>query len=365
MEIMNITDNEHHESHAVLPVNCGILQVSCNWQVASNKQLYDAIIIVPLKHAPNHRVSYEDVVSTDTCISLQPVDPVVFNAESNMNSCTNSNMDGSNREPCMLDIKVTNCQKIARIVIVSEGSVLEIFKQSGEYETTIFTDFIDEYEGTTVFIGDTTIQPPTTEVSVKFTRTRNKDASMGIWIFGIKLFLTEAIKEAKSGAFNYDIVQTFLSNANGKPHKMADMARRVFEYYDKQETTNKEQSCQKSLESFAADLEYLAGNNKIGKRANEKDCLNYGNNYKKPNSLESQNGIVKKESENCESLNYKEDSKESNIDIRTYIDNKFYDMEKRLMKRINEMEANTNQKLDTILSKLETQLSLKYKNVSD
>ncbi|EZA47775.1 hypothetical protein X777_15191, partial [Ooceraea biroi] len=96
--------------------------------------------------------------------------------------------------------------------------------------------------------------------------------------------------------------------------------------------------------------------NEIGKKANEKNCLNYRNNYKKPNSLESQNGIVKKDSENCESPNYKEVNKESNIDIRMYITNKFYEMEKRLRKR-NEMEANTNQKLDTILSKLETQLN--------
>lgn len=115
-----------------------------------------------------YRTSYEDVASMDTCISLQPANSMMSNAKSNesMNPCTNSNMD-SNKEPCMLDIKVTNCQKIARIAIVSEGSILEIFKQFGEYETTIFTDFIDEYEGTTVFIGETTIQPSTTEISIK------------------------------------------------------------------------------------------------------------------------------------------------------------------------------------------------------
>jgi len=114
-----------------------------------------------------YRTNYEDVASMDTCISLQPVDSsIISDARSNMNSCTDPDMD-SNKEPCMLDIKMTNYQKIARIAIVSEGSVLEIFKQSGEYETTIFTDFIDEYEGTTVFIGETMIQPPTTEVSIK------------------------------------------------------------------------------------------------------------------------------------------------------------------------------------------------------
>lgn len=92
-----------------------------------------------------YRINCEDVAFLDTCIALQ----------------------SSNFEPCMLDIKITNCQKIARIAIVSEGSVLEIFKQYGEYETTILAEFIDEYEENVVFLGDTMIQPPTTEASIK------------------------------------------------------------------------------------------------------------------------------------------------------------------------------------------------------
>lgn len=83
----------------------------------------------------------------DTCIALQPM--------------------SSNTEPCMLNIKVSNCQKIARIAIISEGNVLEIFKQFGEYETTIHAEFIDEYEENIVFLGKTMIHPPTTEVSIK------------------------------------------------------------------------------------------------------------------------------------------------------------------------------------------------------
>ncbi|KAH0949405.1 hypothetical protein HN011_007895 [Eciton burchellii] len=354
MEIINIRD----EPHAVLTTNYGFLQVSCNWQVTNNKQLHDAITTVPLE-CTSKRTNYEDVASMDTCISLRPVDSIVSDVRSNMNSCTNPDM-ASDKEPCMLDIKMTNYQKIARIAIVSEGSVLEIFKQSGEYGTTIFTDFIDEYEGTTVFIGETMIQPPTTEVSIKFTRTRNKNPDMNIWIFGIRLFLMEATKEAKSGVFNYDIIETFLSNANGRSHKMADMAKKVFEYYEKQEIINSEQFSQRSLESFASGLVYLTDKNKIGKKANEKNCLNYENNYKKPNFLESQNETINRDNENCDNPNDNEESnKELDMDIRTYIDNKFHDMEKKLMKRIDEMEINTNQKLDIILNKLEAQLSLK------
>lgn len=98
-----------------------------------------------------HRINCEDVTSVDTCIALQPMD-----------SGTNSNT-----EPCVLNIEVANCQRIERIAVVSEGNVLEIFKEFGEYETTILAKFIDEYEGNIVFLGETMIHPPTTEVSIK------------------------------------------------------------------------------------------------------------------------------------------------------------------------------------------------------
>lgn len=94
-----------------------------------------------------YRTDYEDVVSLDTCIALQSID--------------------SNTGPCMLDIKVTNCQKIARIAVVSEANVLEFFKQYGEYENTIFAEFIDEFENNSVYLAETTIQPPSTEASIK------------------------------------------------------------------------------------------------------------------------------------------------------------------------------------------------------
>lgn len=97
-----------------------------------------------------HRINCEDVASANTCIALQPVDS-----------------SDSNTEPCMLNIKVSNHQRISRIAVVSEGNVLEIFKQFGEYETTILAEFIDEYEGNIVFLGETSIHPPTTEVSIK------------------------------------------------------------------------------------------------------------------------------------------------------------------------------------------------------
>lgn len=152
-----------------------------------------------------------------------------------------------------------------------------------------------------------------------------------MWIYGIRLILTDAAKEKKTDLFNYDVIQTFLSNVNGKPHRGADMAKKVLECFNAQEITSNEEFCQKNLETLA--LDSLA------------------------NSLKCKNGILKRDNEK-ENSNSMDDSKKLDIDVRTYIDNKFYDMERRLMKRIDEMETNTNQKLDAILRKLETQLHI-------
>ncbi|KAG7200615.1 hypothetical protein KM043_001173 [Ampulex compressa] len=47
--------------------------------------------------------------------------------------------------------------------------------------------------------------------------------------------------------------------------------------------------------------------------------------------------------------------KSSNVDITQYIDIKFHDMETRLMKKIDDVECRTNQKLDAVLKVLEAQ----------
>lgn len=459
MEIMNVKDTS--ESHASLSAKCceNSILVSCNWQITNNKQFIDVITTASLQHAPA-KINCGDVAFLDTCIALQ----------------------SSNFEPCTLDIKVTSCQKIARIAIVSESNILEIFKQYGEYETTIFTEFIDEYEENTVYLGETTIHPPTTEASIKFIRTKNKSSTM--WIYGIRLFLVDSIKEAKPSAFNSDIIQTFLSNHNSKISQGAEMAMKLFGYYDKQEIVNKEQFCQKNLENLASNSECSECKNGIGRRDNEKECSNCEDNYEKSNSVECKSKIERKGNENeysncgednkkldidirsCtnnemefkeakpSAFNYKdfiqtflsngngnmsqetdivtrmlghynnkqkintnefyqgnfktfasnseyreykckngrensekecsnhedeheklnsfesknrnvkeankkdysncsEDSKQSDLDIKTYIDNKFYDMENKLMERINQIEVSTNQKLDVILERLE------------
>ncbi|XP_020289853.1 uncharacterized protein LOC109857690 isoform X2 [Pseudomyrmex gracilis] len=327
MEIITANDNTS-KSHTLLsPEFCkNSLLISCNWQIVNNKQFCDAVTTVPLQDAPAS-INYEDVVSIETCIALQPVSPTI-------NSCT---------EPCMLEIKMTNCQKIARVAVVSEGEVLEIFKQFGEYETTVFAEFIDECLENTVFFGDTTMQPPTAE----FTRIKSKGP---MWIYGIRLFLTDSVKEAKPSAFNYEIIQTFLSNNNDKPSKGAEMAKKVFNYYNKQEITNQECFKLEDLETFATN--YLKCKNRIGKTDNEKENRNRAEDSEKSNSLECENETARRDGNEKERPNCGENSKNLDTDIRIYIDNKFHDMEMRLMRRIDEIESNTNQKLNAILERL-------------
>lgn len=45
--------------------------------------------------------------------------------------------------------------------------MLEFFKQFGEYETTAFAEFVDEFENNSVFFAETAIVPPATEASIK------------------------------------------------------------------------------------------------------------------------------------------------------------------------------------------------------
>ncbi|XP_043526715.1 uncharacterized protein LOC122537539 isoform X3 [Frieseomelitta varia] len=234
--------------------------------------------------------NFEDIVSLNTCISLQSTE--------------------SNNEPCMLDIRLNNGQKISQIAVVSEAYVLEFFKQFGEYETTKFAEFVDEFEDNSVYFAETAIFPHATEASIKFTKTKSKNSIM--WIYGIKLYLTELINEPKTLSteiFNPEIIRNFLTK---------------FSFNNEgNNTTNDVQSCYMNI-------------------------LNTSKNK----SVQKSNGeeVAQSTIENTV-LN--------NVDIMTYIDKKFEDMEGRLMKKINEMEQRTNEKLDIILRQLENQCNVK------
>lgn len=158
----------------------------------------------------------------------------------------------------------------------------------------------------------------------------------------------ESIKEAKSGAFDYkNFIQTFLSNSNGNMNQEAEMAIRILGYYNKQKIVNN--GDEENLKTLASNSEYLGYKSMNGKGDSEKECSNHGE-HEKLNSFENKN--VRRASKKDYS-HYDEDNKKSDIDIITYIDNKFYDMENKLMERIDKMEVSTNQKLNAILERLE------------
>ena len=165
---------------------------------------------------------------------------------------------------------------------------------------------------------------------------------------------TEFIKETKSSIVNNkDFIQTFLSNIF-----LGKMSQPMFEFYDNRDNNkimNNEQFKQKILKTLTSDSDHFKWKNEISKRDNGKEYRNCEADHEQLNSFECKNGNIRNSDESC--IN-REDNKKSDIDIRIYIENKFHDMEKRLIERIKEMEASTNQKLDAILERLESRLNV-------
>ncbi|XP_046835955.1 uncharacterized protein LOC124431752 isoform X2 [Vespa crabro] len=294
---------------ATIEENCEILtatssikdfiQVSSNWMIDGKKCYVDTITTIPLSLAPES-IDLNDIISLDTCIYLRSTEQV--------------------KEPCTLDIKLTNNQKISRIIIISEAYVLEFFKQYGEYATTVFAEQIDEFIGSTIYLAEMSLKHPSTEF------TKIKNAEPMLWIYGIKLILTESVKENKSEILDYTITN-FLNNLNGS-------------------TQQKEILANIMLESFKQEKNPI------------NDEIIPLKNFIISNTLQIQNNNknITEETKKVD-LNCKDDCKNVEItNIETYINNKFHEMEKRTMHRLNEIEQNINQKLDAILKKLEVKL---------
>lgn len=87
------------------------------------------------------------MVFLNTCICLKPIQ--------------------SDKEPCLLDIQLSNRQRISHIAVVSEAYVLEFFKEAEEYEITVHAELVDEFEGNTVYFAETPIVPATPEARIK------------------------------------------------------------------------------------------------------------------------------------------------------------------------------------------------------
>lgn len=249
----------------------------------------------------------DDIISLDTCISLHSMDKEI--------------------KPCKLDIKVTNCQKISRIIVLSEAYVLEFFKQYGEYATTVFAELVDNFEGNSVYLAEVTLDPPTVEASINFTKTKN--ALPFVWIYGIKLILTEPLKENESEMLDYTITN-FLVNLNSSKQQKANLAKKMLETI-----TNRGENNTNNDDMSLKNLMTIFSNAQEAK-----------NNHKNTN-----------EDINTDDIICKDDCKNVEItDIKAYINNKFHDMEERTMHRLDEIEQKINKKLDAILEKLEVRL---------
>lgn len=137
-------------------------------------------------------------------------------------------------------------------------------------------------------------------IPFQFARTKSKNSVM--WIYGIRLYLTQPINESdcfSDDLFKLEIIRNFLTKVDSNDRRTC--------------TGDNIQTHYKSKEN------------------NEKEITQCTN----PNSISN------------------------NVDIKAYIDNKFHDMEIKMMKRIDEMERKTNEKLDIILKQLETQFIVK------
>lgn len=276
MEITN--DHIVDSQSADIPLN--YIDVTSNWSIDNNKQLRDTISV----SQDLTSTSLDDTVSLNTCIALRP-----------------KRSDGA----CMLDVKVTNGRRIAKVAVVSEACVLEFFKQYGEYASTVFATFVDDFDDKAVYSAEIDVEVPTPEISIKFTKTKSKGSVM--WLYGVRLILIDPTED-NVAKFNYEnIVNKCPDN-----FKEATMAKKLLHTF----ATN--QNADAYLRRFVE------------------------------MSLNVPNGQNKGEKE--EGINVA-DTKEGLTDLKEYIDNKFRDLETRLMRRIDCVEYKIHEKLELLLRK--------------
>lgn len=150
-----------------------------------------------------------------------------------------------------------------------------------------------------------------------------------IWIYGIKLILTEPVKESEKDMLGYTI-PNFLMNLNGSNQQRRSLANKILESVNIHEknTTNDDDMPLKSLMTIFSNSSEMQNNHKNITEDTKRDEI-----------------ICEEDNKNIEMTN-----------IKTYINDKFHDMEERTMHRLNEIEQKLNQKLDAILEKLEIRL---------
>ncbi|KAF7991753.1 hypothetical protein HCN44_010554 [Aphidius gifuensis] len=266
-----------------------IIDISSNWQVIGSKNLQDTITTCSVKNSTTS-MTLDDIVDPTTCFELKP----------------------DNNDTCQLNIKLNNQQRICKMGIVSEATVLEIFKEFEEYDQTVYTEFIDEYEGQSVNFAEITFKRPTPQAMIKFTRINNNNRST-MFLYGVRLALDEAPQKSPE-QFDVNLISDFF---------------RI--------TRSKKDENKKPTSSMA---------NNSTNRNNMMESLM---SLMTPNNLNS----------NSSPGNHEDDKKAVSFEklIELKVDNKLREIEERLSKKIDEVEMRTNEKLDKIIQLLETKKS--------
>lgn len=129
--------------------------------------------------------------------------------------------------------------------------------------------------------------------------------------------------------FNPQIVNDFLESMNKSKSKSIEIANKVLNSINLRDSNPTNDEVDMSLAKFIG-MGLMTHRQRVVRNEKEKQ---------------------KSESKNSERIT--DPSQNSAPDIRTYIDRKFIDMEKKVMERIDQMEEKTNKKLDTIVKILE------------
>ncbi|KAJ8684377.1 hypothetical protein QAD02_020169 [Eretmocerus hayati] len=276
------------------------LLITSNWEINNGRSFDDCVSTITSLQAQD-KINLEDVVTFDTCVALK--------------------LDLSG-EPCTVEFKTLNSSKINRIAVVSEASVLEFFKQSGEYASTVFAEFVDEFQDHVVYFAETKIDPPSTEASIKFTRTKTSGPIM--WIYGIKLVTSDAPKENISNIISDDMI-------NRLPLGNLDLnGSKLMERFLNSCALNGHNPLQEFSISHLHDIKGVKQKSNFGAE-NKYTCLN-------GSPIHDHGDTIVTESE----------SKDS-ISLKMYIDLKLSNLEKQLMDKIETSHKDITEKLDKIL----------------
>ncbi|XP_046623490.1 uncharacterized protein LOC124306671 isoform X3 [Neodiprion virginianus] len=175
--------------------------------------------------------------------------------------------------------------------------------------------------------NDICLSPPTPEVSIKFARLKNPSTAM--WLYGIRLSLTDSEPSTKSQEFDYNVIGELLQSKAGSSSKSNNWAKKILEKSEAPvENLNPE------LDSFYQNF--------MGVNLDSSTHIHF------PHRQDSRTTAPRKQ--NVECIGDSADILDSNF--KTYVDNRLREMEERLAQRIDTINYKTNEKLDDILKLL-------------